>query len=172
VERLVSLFLLGEQTSSAHLVGEVEGERDYDAARALHVDALETGAPPARLAPGRLVAELGQVLGRSGSGNLLDTRGEFGAEVQDVVVLIAYAEPLVEREVAIGEAGERRLRAHDLQRVGIVDEQADRQVREESLEQEKVCAVGLPARHATGRSARAGRPLVRRMGRQGRSLLA
>ena len=41
----------------------------------------------------------------------------------------------------IGETGERRVAVQDLERVGVVDEQADRQVGVEFLQQEKVGGV-------------------------------
>ena len=55
-----------------------------------------------------------------------------------LVFVVVRFDQLVERQVVIGETGERRVAVQDLERVGVVDEQADRQVGVEFLQQEKL----------------------------------
>jgi len=165
-EGLVSRFALGEETSRANRVGEVDSERDDDLAPAVGVDAVETGAPPPGFALGRLVTELGQVLRRSGCSHFPDKRREFGAEGRVVDVLKARAGHLFAREVANGEAGQRQVGVQDLERVGVVDEQPDRQIRVEFLEQQKVADGRLRPLLASGRAV--GSSQIFAWGRTGR----
>ena len=73
--------------------------------------------------------------------------------------VVVRFDQLVERQVVIGETGERRFAVQDLERVGVVDEQADRQLGVEFLQQEKL--GGVRARPLTCRAVRASRRFVR-----------
>jgi hypothetical protein len=79
--------------------------------------------------------------------------------VRLVFVVVGF-DQLVERQVAIGETGERRVAVQDLERVGVVDEHADRQAGVEIFQQEKVGGLRVRARPPTGRAVRASRSFV------------
>ena len=67
---------------------------------------------------------------------------------------------LVERQVVIGETGKRGVGVEDLERVGVVDEQPDRQVGVEFLQEEQVGGVHVRTRPPTSRAARVSRTFV------------
>jgi hypothetical protein len=85
----------------------------------------------------------------------------LGRGVRLVFVGVRFGQ-LVGWQVVIGETGERRVGVQDLERVGVVDEQADRQVSVEFLqkEKEKVGGVRVRARWLTCRAVRASRTFV------------
>jgi hypothetical protein len=89
------------------------------------------------------VTELRYVMRASG-------RGYFGDERRQ---LIGW-----EMEVMIGEAGKRGAGMEDLERVGVVDEQANRQLSVELLQQEQVDGTRMracpPSWHAVRTSRR------------------
>jgi hypothetical protein len=68
----------------------------------------------------------------------VDERRELRGGKPRVALLVARADDLVEVRVRLGEAGERRLCVQDLERLGVVDEEADRQGRMELLDEQKV----------------------------------
>ena len=75
--------------------------------------------------------------------------------------VVVRFDQLVERQVVIGETGKRGVGVEDLERVGVVDEQADRQVGVEFFQQEKVGGVRVRARPLACRAVRASRRFVR-----------
>ena len=74
--------------------------------------------------------------------------------------VVVRLDQLIERQVVTGETRKRGVGVEDLERVGVVDEQADRQAGVEFLQQEKVGGVCVRARSATGRALRASRTFV------------
>src|SRR5215207_8888121 len=59
LESVLSLLALLEEMSGAHVIGELDRERDHDRSPAVGVDAVGAGAPPAWSLPEDVVAELG-----------------------------------------------------------------------------------------------------------------
>ena len=92
------------------------------------------------------MTELGQVTRPSGRGYFCDECRQFICSEVRLVFVVVRFDQLVERQVVIGETGKRRVGVQDLERVGVVDEQADRQVRVEFLQQEQVGGVRVRAR--------------------------
>ena len=164
-------FALLEEMPGANLVGDVDRERDHDGAPAVGVDAVEGCAPPARLLPRGVVTELGQVTRPSGRGYFCDECRQLSARRARLAFVVVRFDQLVERQVVIGETGQRGVGVEDLERLGVVDEQADRQVGVEFLQQEQVGGVRVRARPATAARFVLVEALVRgRTGRRARSL--
>jgi hypothetical protein len=88
--------------------------------------------------PKHLVPEVREVTGSAARGDLVDERRELKGRKPRVALLAARADDLVEARVRLGEAGERRLCVQDLERLGVVDEEADRQGRIELLDEQKI----------------------------------
>jgi hypothetical protein len=96
----------------------------------------------------------------SGRGYFFDQCRELlGWGVRLVFVDVRFGQ-LAGWQVVTGETGERRVGVQDLERVGVIDEQADRQVGVEFLQQEKVGGVRVRARLLTCRVVRASRTFV------------
>ena len=115
------------------------------------------------------MAKLVQVTRLSGRGHFFDEcRQLICGEVRLVSVVVGF-DQLFDRQVVISETRERRVGVQDRKRVGVGDEQADRQAGVEFLQEEKIGGVGGRTCGDTGRAGRASRRSVqRRMGHRAR----
>jgi hypothetical protein len=113
LEHAPSPFPLLEEIPRPHLVGQVDRERDDNAAPTMGVDPLEACAPPPRAAPGEVVQKLRQMTSLSGCSHFLERRGKRrGTKL------------LVERHVRVAVVEQRGVGVHELERLGVVDDQA------------------------------------------------
>ena len=96
----------------------------------------------------------------SGRGHFFDECRQFIRVAVRLAFVLVQLDQLIERQVVTGETRKWGVGVEDLERVGVVDEQADRQVGVEFLQQEKVGGVCVRARSATGRALRASRTFV------------
>ena len=106
------------------------------------------------------MTELRYVMRASGRGYFGDERRQLICWEMRLVFVVRF-DQLVERQVMIGEAGKRGAGVEDLERVGVVDEQANRQLSVEFLQQEQVGGTRMRARPPTWRAVRASRRTVR-----------
>ena len=97
---------------------------------------------------------------RSGRGYVSDECSQFICLSVRLAFVGVRLDQLIERQVVTGETRKRGVDVEDLERVGVGDEQADRQVGVEFLQQEQVGDVHVPARPPTRRAAWVSRTFV------------
>jgi hypothetical protein len=96
----------------------------------------------------------------SGRGDVCDECRQFICLAVRLTFVLVRLDQLIERQVVTGETWKWGVGVEDLERVGVVDEQADRQVGVEFLQQEQVGDVHVRARPPTCRAVRASRSFV------------
>ena len=96
----------------------------------------------------------------SGRGHFFDECRQFICLAVWLAFVFVRLDQLIKRQGVTGETRKWGVGVEDLERVGIVDEQADRQAGMKFLQQEKVGGVCVRARSATGRALPASRTFV------------